>query len=92
MLVGLHDQQTGVRKMTHEQNEITAEPEGDREIAAIARMIAFARQSAHVQELGLVTYCLDMALAAALEELDKSAANSREVPAHADALCGEVVH
>ncbi|MCW2307376.1 hypothetical protein [Rhodobium gokarnense] len=78
--------------MSTELTATVSETETEREIAAIARMIAFARQSAHAQALDLVTYCLDTALAAALEELDKSAANAAEAQVHVEALCGEVVH
>lgn len=60
----------GVWNMATEPNATPAELEAERELAAIARMIAFTRQSAHAQGLDLVTYCLDMALAAAMEELE----------------------
>lgn len=39
------------------------------ELSALARMITYARQAARDLDAGLTAHCLDIALAAALEEL-----------------------
>lgn len=44
--------------------------EFEKELAALARMVAYARQSANELKIAMPTYCLDMALAAILEEVE----------------------
>lgn len=46
------------------------DPEYAKELAALARMVTFARQTASDLNVGMPTYCLEMALAAILEELE----------------------
>ncbi|MDB5525025.1 MAG: hypothetical protein JWM58_2788 [Rhizobium sp.] len=41
-----------------------------KELAALARMVTHARQSASELRIDMPTYCLDMALAAILEEME----------------------
>ena len=42
----------------------------EKELAALARMVTHARQSANELQIAMPTYCLDMALAAILEEME----------------------
>jgi hypothetical protein len=42
----------------------------EKELAALARMVTHARQSANDLQIAMPTYCLDMALAAILEEME----------------------
>lgn len=42
----------------------------EKELAALARMVTHARQSASELQIAMPTYCLDMALAAILEEME----------------------
>jgi hypothetical protein len=44
--------------------------EFEKELAALARMVTHARQSANELQITMPTYCLDMALAAILEEME----------------------
>ncbi len=44
--------------------------EFEKELAALARMVAHARQTANELKIAMPTYCLDMALAAILEEVE----------------------
>lgn len=52
------------------QLSTTENPEFEKELAALARMVAHARQSANELKIPMPTYCLDMALAAILEEVE----------------------
>lgn len=42
----------------------------EKELSALARMVTHARQSASDMQIAMPTYCLDMALAAILEEME----------------------
>jgi hypothetical protein len=41
-----------------------------KELAALARLITYARQSARELQIAFPTYCLDLALGAVLEEME----------------------
>ena len=53
-------------------NKLSAAHDTDfeKELMALARMVTHARQSANNLQLAMPTYCLDMALAAILEEIE----------------------
>jgi hypothetical protein len=42
----------------------------EKELAALARMVTHARQTANDLQIAMPAYCLDMALAAILEEME----------------------
>ncbi len=42
----------------------------EKELAALARMVTHARQSASELQIAMPVYCLDMALAAIVEEME----------------------
>ena len=62
--------------MMIENNEATEGPEVDflKEMAAIARMITMARQTANDLGADFPTYCLDLALGAVLQVMEQSGA------------------
>lgn len=53
-------------------NKISAakNKEFEKELLALARMVTHARRSANDLQISMPTYCLDMALAAILEEME----------------------
>lgn len=57
-----------------------------KELAALARMVTFARQSAQDLNVAFPTYFLDMALAAILDELKIAGVDVSAVGAASDAL------
>jgi hypothetical protein len=65
--------------------------EFEKELAALARMVTHARQSASELKIGMTTYCLDMALAAILEEMELHGIDLRKVAAK-DAIPLEAFH
>jgi hypothetical protein len=60
------------------------------ELAALARLVTYARQSAQALNIEFPTYCLDLALAAVLEQLNgvNDSAAGRAMPAE-DKRIGE---
>lgn len=55
------------------------------ELAAIARMIAFTRRNARELQLEALVYCLDVALAAALEAMEITDLDKKDLAADIDA-------
>jgi DNA polymerase I-like protein with 3'-5' exonuclease and polymerase domains len=55
--------------MTDQVSAIT-DTEFEKELAALARMVTHARQSANELRITMPVYCLDMALASILEEME----------------------
>jgi len=51
----------------------------EKELTALARMVTHARQSANELQVTMPTYCLDMALAAILEELELHGVDLKKV-------------
>ena len=62
----------------------------EKELLALARMVTHARQSAADLDIAMPTYCLDVAMAAILEEMEMHGINVRKsgmkagsgIPAH----------
>lgn len=53
----------------------------EEELAAVTRIIAFARRNAHQLQLETLTYYLDVALAAALEEMETTGSSEKDAVA-----------
>jgi hypothetical protein len=66
--------------------------EFEKELAALARMVTHARQSASDLKIGMPTYCLDMALAAILEEMELHGVDLRKVAAKEATRLAEAFH
>ena len=59
--------------------------EFEKELVALARMVTHARQSAHDLGTTMPTYCLDLALAAILEEMEMHGIDLRKGEMKTDA-------
>lgn len=75
--------------MTKEISTISS-TDFEKELFALARMVTHARQSAQALDIAMPTYCLDVALAAILEEMEMHGIDLRkggmkpkaDIPAH----------
>lgn len=70
------------------ENAITADSE---EFAALARMIVFARQTSKTLNAPFTSYCLDLALSAAIDEME-SAGFDTSIMAPSATASGEELH
>lgn len=50
-----------------------------KDLAALARMVTYARHSAHTLKLDFPVYCLEISLAAVLEEMKKLGVDTSQV-------------
>tara|TARA_R110002020_G_scaffold475558_1_gene710900 strand:- start:12643 stop:12879 length:237 start_codon:yes stop_codon:yes gene_type:complete len=67
--------------MALDQNTDRQDPEFVKELAALARLVTFARQTAQSLDIAFPTYCLDLALGSVFEEIVKSGADVSQVMA-----------
>ncbi|TAU35495.1 hypothetical protein ELI43_36090 [Rhizobium leguminosarum] len=59
----------------HETAEATVSPKSEeelKELASLARLVAYARENARELNAEFSAYCLDLALGALLQDLDRS--------------------
>lgn len=63
-----------------------ADDKGDHthDLAALARLVTYARNSAKDLQLEFSTYCLDLALGSLVEEISKCGANDAEIADHGE--------
>ncbi|VVT28241.1 hypothetical protein [Hoeflea sp. EC-HK425] len=78
--------------MTLNQNTGRQNPEFVKELAALARLVTFARQSAQSLDIEFPTYCLELALGSIFEEIVEAGADVTQVMACKDRSDGAELH
>lgn len=78
--------------MTLDQNTGRQNPEFVRELAALARLVTFARQSAQTLDIEFPTYCLELALGSIFEEIGGTGADVSQVMASIEESSGAELH
>lgn len=70
----------------------THKPEHLKDLAALARMVTYARNTAQSLDAEIPTHCLDIALAAILEQIVETGADLGETMAAQDDSVGAELH
>lgn len=78
--------------MTLDQNTGRQNPEFVKELAALARLVTFARQTAQSLDIAFPTYCLDLALGSIFEEIVGTGADVSQVMACKEKADGAELH